>query len=136
MASPTQHAGKIPSHGTGEMGQPFTAERDAAQADVLVAVQQITQMPPSPSCATSGSISLIDSDGTSIDDIQGKSPSTMIKKRLVGSDKPVSRSVNNSTQGLRRTLPHQVHSPSPAWSYHSSWSDDLSPTAHHTTFST
>ena len=77
---------------------------------------------------TSGSISLIDSDGASIAGIQGELPSTVIKKRQVGSIKPVSRSVNNSTQDLRMTLPSQVHSLSHVWLYHSNWSDDLSPT--------
>ena len=48
MASPSQYSSQIPSHGTGEMGQPSMAGRDAAQADALAAVQQMTQPPPSP----------------------------------------------------------------------------------------
>ena len=47
----------------------------------VIAVQQITQPPLPLSCATSGSISLINSNGASIAGIQGDSPSTMIKKR-------------------------------------------------------
>ena len=50
----------------------------------------------------------------------------MIMKRQVGSIKPGQRSVYNTTPELRMALPSQVHSPSPAWSYHSNWSDDLS----------
>ena len=30
VASPTQYSGQVPYKGTGEMGQPSTAERDAA----------------------------------------------------------------------------------------------------------
>ena len=41
--------------------------------------------------------------------------------------KPVPRSVVNNTQEPRMTLLNQVHSPSPTWSYHSNWSDNLSP---------
>ena len=69
----------------------------------------------------------MDSDGTSIAGIQGESPSTTIKKRQVGSIKPVQRSVNNDTQELRMIQPSQAHSLSPALSYHSNVSDDLSP---------
>ena len=72
MASPIKHSGEIPSHDTGELGQPSTAERDAAQVDTLVTVQQITQLPPPPSCANLGSIPLIDSNGVSIAGIQGR----------------------------------------------------------------
>ena len=39
MASPTQCSGQVPSQGSGEMGQPSTAKRDAGQADALAAVQ-------------------------------------------------------------------------------------------------
>ena len=46
VASPTKHSGQIPFHGTGEFGWPSTAERDAAQADALAAVQQIIKLPP------------------------------------------------------------------------------------------
>ena len=36
-------------------------------------------------------------------------------------------SVVNNAQELRITLPNQICSPSPMWSYHSNLSDDLSP---------
>ena len=42
LVSPTQHSGQTPFPGTEEMGWPSTAERDAAPADALAAVQQIT----------------------------------------------------------------------------------------------
>ena len=57
VASPIQLSGQVPSQATGETGLPSTAERDAAQADALAAVQQIPQLPPPTSCATSESIS-------------------------------------------------------------------------------
>ena len=80
-----------------------------------------------PSCANSGSISLIDSDGASVAGIHAESPSTTIKKIQVGSFKPVTRSVNSSSQESRITQPSKTHSTSPVWSYHSNWSDYLSP---------
>ena len=46
VASPTQCSGWVPSQGTREMSLPSTAERDAAQADALAAVQQIPQPTP------------------------------------------------------------------------------------------
>ena len=42
--SPTPCSDQVPSQCTGEMGQPPIAEQDAAQADALAAVQQITQV--------------------------------------------------------------------------------------------
>ena len=70
-ACPTQCPGQVPPQGTREMGQHSTAERDAAQVDVLAAVQQIIQSHPPTSCATSGSISLKDSDEASVAGTQG-----------------------------------------------------------------
>ena len=46
VAIPAKCSGQVPSQGTGEMGQPSTAERDASQAEALAAVQQITWPPP------------------------------------------------------------------------------------------
>ena len=40
MASPTQCSDQAPSQGTGEMGLPSTAKRDAAEVDTLSAVKQ------------------------------------------------------------------------------------------------
>ena len=60
MASPTQCSGQVPSQGNIKIGQPSTGKRDAAQEDAMAVVQQITQLPPSTSCGTSGSISLMD----------------------------------------------------------------------------
>ena len=51
----------------------------------------------------------------------------MTKKKQVGKVKPVPMSVVNNTQEPRMTLLNQIHSPSPTWSYHTNWSDDLSP---------
>ena len=51
----------------------------------------------------------------------------MTKKKQVDNIKPVSRSASNNTQEPRMMLPNQIHSLSLAWSYHSNWSDDLSP---------
>ena len=48
-------------------------------------------------------------------------------KKQRGNVKSVPRSVVNNTHEPRMTLPNQVHSPSPAWLYHSNWSDNLSP---------
>ena len=107
----------------------------AAWADALAAVQQITQPLPPMSCTPSGSISLMDSDEASVVGTQGGSFSTTTKKKQVGNVKPVPKSVVSNTQELRMTLPNHVFSPSVAWSYHSNWYDDLSPTCH-TTFST
>ena len=65
--SPTPcFTGQVPSQGTEEMGQPSTAKWDAAQANALAAVQQITQLLPLTSCTTAGSISLMDSDDASV----------------------------------------------------------------------
>ena len=118
VVSPTQCLGQKPFHGTEEMEWPSTAKRDAAQADALAAVQQITQ-PPSPSCATSESISLKEYNEASVAGAQGELSNATVIKRLVGSVKPVPRSASNSPQESRTTLPNQVHSLSPAWSYHS-----------------
>ena len=125
--SPTQSSGQVPPQGTREKAQPSTANWDAAQPDELAAVQEITQPPPPTSCATSGSISLMDSDEASVAGTPGGSSSTTAKKKQVGNIKLVPRSVSNDTQEPRMMLPNQVHSPSSVWSYHSNWSDDLSP---------
>ena len=114
VASPTQCSGQVSSQGTREMGQPSTAERDAAWADALAVVQYITQPPPPTSCATSGSISLIDSDEASVAGTQGGLSSTMVKRKQVDNIKPVPRSVSNTTQELRMMLPYEAHSPSQA----------------------
>ena len=127
VASPMQCSGEIPFHGTREMGQPSIAQKDTSQAHALAPVQEITQLLPPPSCATSGSISLIDSDGASVAGDQGELPSTTMKQRQGGSITPILKSVNNSTQESRMTLPSQVCSTSPVWSYYSNWSNDLSP---------
>ena len=108
------------------MGWPSTAEKDALQADALAAVLLITQLPPPTSCATLGSISLIDSDGDSVPDTEGGLSSTVAKKKQVGKVKPEPRSVSNNAQEPRMTLCSQVHSPSLVWSYHSNWSENLS----------
>ena len=50
----------------------------------------------------------------------------MIKKKQVGNIKPVLR-MWLTTQEPRTTLLNQIHSQSPMWSYHSNWSNDLSP---------
>ena len=52
---------------------------------------------------------------------------TMAKKKQMGNIEPVPRSVTNNTQGPRMTLGSKVSSPSPTWSYHLNWSDDLPP---------
>ena len=111
-ACPTKCSGQVPSQGTEEMGQPSIAERDAAQADALAIIQQITQLPPLTPCATLVSISLIDSDKSSAQGAQGGSSSTIPKKMQVGNIKLVPRSVSNNTQEPRKMLPSQVHSPS------------------------
>ena len=80
VACPTQCSGQVLSQGTREIGWPLKTERDAAQADVLTAVQQITQPPPPPSCATSGSTSLIDSDGVGVAGTQGEHPAQQQRK--------------------------------------------------------
>ena len=127
MVGPTQCSGQVPSQGTGEMNLPSTAKWDAAQADALPTVQQITQPPPPTSYATSGSITLIDSDEASVAGTPGQSFSAMAKQKQVGNVKQVPRSVSNNTQELRMMLLNQVCSSFLAWSYHSNWSDDLSP---------
>ena len=123
---PTPYSSQVPSQGPGQMGWPSTAEYNAACADALEAVKQITQPLPT-SCTTSESISLMDSDEPSVAGTQGGSSSTTTNKKQVGNVEPVARSVSNNTQELRMTLPKQVHSPSLAWSYLSNWSDDLPP---------
>ena len=80
VASPSQCSGQVPPEGTVEMGRPSMAERDAAQADALAAVHQITQLAPLALCATSGSISLIDSDGASVVGTQGDCPAQWQRK--------------------------------------------------------
>ena len=81
VASPTQHSGQVPSQHAGEMGQPSMAERDAALLDELAAVQQITQLLPPTSCATLGSISLIDLGGATRDGTQWESSSIILKEK-------------------------------------------------------
>ena len=80
-ASPTQCSGQVHSQGTRETCHPSTAGWDAAQADALAAVQQITQLPPPTSFTTAGSIYLMDSDEASVTGIQGGLSSTMANKR-------------------------------------------------------
>ena len=68
----------------------------------------------------------MDSDNTTVAGAQGGSSSAMKKKRQVGNVKLLPRSVVYNTQELRMTLPNQISHPSPMWSYHPNWSDDLS----------
>ena len=68
------------------MGQPSTAEQDTAQADALVAVQQIIQPFPQHQ-ALPQDLSLIDSDDTNGVGTKGGSYSTMTKKKQVGNVK-------------------------------------------------
>ena len=64
--SPTPCSGQVSSQHTREMGQPSTAKWNTCQVDELAAMQQITQLLPPTSCTTPGSISLMDSDDTSV----------------------------------------------------------------------
>ena len=82
-------------------GSALTVKWDAAQADVLAAVQQITQPLLPTSCTTSGSISLMDSDEASVTGAQGG-------KKQVVHIKPLPRSVSNNTQELRRHCPTKL----------------------------
>ena len=88
-------------------GSALTVKWDAAQADVLAAVQQITQPLPPTSCTTSGSISLMDSDEASVTGAQGGS-SSATRKRQVVHIKPLPRSVSNNTQELRWHCPTKL----------------------------
>ena len=69
----------------------------------------------------------MDPDNARVAGTQGGSSSTMTKQKQVGNVKLVPRSAVNNTQEPRMTVPNQVCSPSPTWSYHSNWSDNLSP---------
>ena len=80
------------------MGWPSTDKWDAAQADALTSVKQITRLLPPTSCTTSGSISLMDSDKASVTGAQEESSSTKTKKKQVGNVKLIPRSVVNNTQ--------------------------------------
>ena len=71
---------QVPSQGTRERGWPSTAEMDAAPAEALATVQQITQLLLPTSSTTPRSISLMDSDDTSVVGTQEGSSSAMTSK--------------------------------------------------------
>ena len=51
----------------------------------------------------------------------------MAKKKQVGNVTLGPKSISNNTQELRMMPPSQVYSLFTAWSYHSNWSDNISP---------
>ena len=105
------------------MGHPTSFEQNAARVTVLTAIQQMTKLLPPKLVNISGSATLVYSDSTNKARAHA-GPAGETRPMHVGSAKPVSR---NHNQEQVTTLGDMIHIPSPAWSYNSNWSDDLSP---------
>ena len=114
---------KVPVGGTGGAGKHSYTEQTAIREDALTAVQQITKpLLPTPA-VTFQSATITDSGGASEAMGQAQS-SASTEPELASNVKPITTDTN---QNQARSLGDRIHSSSPAWSYHSDWSDDLHP---------